>query len=379
MKSRTSISSILGNVLLVFASVLGSLLIAEFGIRLLAPQDLDPHPRGLYSADSELGWTLTPGFSGEDSSPEFEVSLRINSIGIRDKELGPKLPNQQRILILGDSFTYGTGVEWRDAYPHRVQDELRAMGRPGVTVVNGGVPGYGTNRQVVHFDRLVDQVQPDIVLVGFFSGNDLFDNLNLNDAEVIDGYLITKVLGSRAQLTQSLGIPVEFKIWIRTRSHLYGVLMNAWSAMLAKTETTFDENALEVYREDPTDRVASAVETTREILGRFAEECRARGVKLGLVLIPNGWLSPSLDGRPGYRLERPTELIYQVAIDLDIPVIDLSAQLGTIASSGLYFPADGHWTPEGHTVAGRAIATALLDGELVSLLTESPRNPQAGD
>jgi hypothetical protein len=98
---------------------------------------------------------------------------RLNADGLRDVDYGPKLPGAYRILLIGDSFTFGSGVEddaaiW-PAHLERRLAELRPL--PEVSayeVLNGGIAGSLTDKWVALYRQQRELFRPDFVLVVFF-------------------------------------------------------------------------------------------------------------------------------------------------------------------------------------------------------------------
>ncbi|MCC8166290.1 MAG: GDSL-type esterase/lipase family protein [Planctomycetes bacterium] len=77
-----------------------------------------------------------------------------------------------KILCLGDSLTFGTGVARKDSWTFLAQERL------GVRLVNRGIPGDTTGGMLARFLPEVEKVKPAVVsLMGgfndiFFGGND---------------------------------------------------------------------------------------------------------------------------------------------------------------------------------------------------------------
>jgi lysophospholipase L1-like esterase len=75
-----------------------------------------------------------------------------------------KDPNKFRIMIVGDSFTYGFGVDQKYIYPQLLADRLSK--NYAVEVINLGVPGYQSHDILKIIDRFYDKVKPDLVIYG---------------------------------------------------------------------------------------------------------------------------------------------------------------------------------------------------------------------
>src|SRR5689334_4093610 len=129
---------------------------------------------GLFLPDATLGQRLAPHYDGWFAG----VPVRTNNLGFRDPRdySLAKPPNTFRIVVLGDSVTFGHGSIWDHTYPYLVEQKLKAW-RPDIDwqVWNVAVPGYNTSQELDHLNEIGPSYRPDLVVVGFFE-NDLIDN-----------------------------------------------------------------------------------------------------------------------------------------------------------------------------------------------------------
>jgi hypothetical protein len=133
-----------GKWLLGLGAFVVSVALGEGLLSLIYPQVYRRPPK-IWQFDAELGWAHVPGGRGRLVTPEFSVEIAINSAGLRDSEFAQaKEPGVRRILLFGDSFAEGWGVESADALSSRLQSCLR-QGGERVEVLNFGVAGYGTD------------------------------------------------------------------------------------------------------------------------------------------------------------------------------------------------------------------------------------------
>ena len=114
--------------------------------------------------DSTLGYTLKPGvctFSGREFSNEY----RINSLGVRDEE---KALNHPAVIVTGDSFAMGWGVNQWETYAKRLEQ------KSGLTVLNAAISSYGTVREM----QILRKVPTDKLrwLIIQYCGNDYEEN-----------------------------------------------------------------------------------------------------------------------------------------------------------------------------------------------------------
>ena len=113
--------------------------------------------------DPVRGWTLKPGV--RDLTP-FQPGkfLNSNSKGVRGQTEHDysRTPGKQRILVFGDSFTFGTEVSDDETYSHYLESDL-----PNTEVLNFGIQGYGHDQMLLYLQREGVKYHPDVVIVGF--------------------------------------------------------------------------------------------------------------------------------------------------------------------------------------------------------------------
>lgn len=112
--------------------------------------------------DPTKGWTLRPGL--QHVTLGGEKFLNSNSKGLRGKvEYSyEKPPDKTRILIFGDSLTFGEGVSDTETYSYYLQEML-----PSAEVLNFGVHGYGHDQMLIYLKEEAAKYSPDIVILGF--------------------------------------------------------------------------------------------------------------------------------------------------------------------------------------------------------------------
>ena len=130
--------------------------------RLIAPLREGLTPRLI--AHERIGWVPNP------VPDEFHGLYFTNDDGIRcgpDRvRFAPQpAPGVMRIILLGDSFTYGDEVPYEQTWGARLEDELLARGRRA-EVINLGVSGYGMDQSILRFREHGMGLNPALVILG---------------------------------------------------------------------------------------------------------------------------------------------------------------------------------------------------------------------
>ncbi len=115
---------------------------------------------GVY--DPTKGWALKPNI--HNMAVFNNKVFNSNAKGIRGtvEYSYAKNPDKTRILILGDSFTFGEEVSDNETYPFYLQQMI-----PSTEVINLGIPGYGHDQMLIYLKEEGIKYHPDIVILGF--------------------------------------------------------------------------------------------------------------------------------------------------------------------------------------------------------------------
>jgi hypothetical protein len=197
--SSPRFSRVLANVGLLAGSVLVFLIVCEVAARLLLPapqtvkvqekQETYEAPGGFERLDTKAeksidsvvlfggphGVRLRPNTRGEIHNHVLsgrDIVIEVNSLGVRYPELGPKSPGEFRVLVLGDSITFGDFVLESETWTRQMEALTEGRRKP-IRFINAGLPGAGTAEELALFREIGERVKPDLVLVGMY----------LNDAQ----------------------------------------------------------------------------------------------------------------------------------------------------------------------------------------------------
>ena len=164
------------------------LLVIEFVLRRYFPFHLATIGHRESENAARYGWGFSPGESIQIWDPDTGETYvdSANSHGWRDKERSyENTKGAYRILVLGDSITFGAIVPEEKVYPHLLEEKLNKAGY-NAEVINISYGGWGTDQEL---EALINEglsYKPNLVIVEFCT-NDLTDNTYYHDAVASEG------------------------------------------------------------------------------------------------------------------------------------------------------------------------------------------------
>ena len=167
--------------LLLLLSLLLFLGITEVGVRILLPDVMGAN--NCYMFHKDRYWTLRPGasskeyFRSHEGKIDLVVTIDVSAQGLRDRDYGIKKEDEYRILMLGDSFVYGKGVEGHDTIPKQLERVCAKNQTDNISVINGGIEGYGPFQERHLLHEIGFPLKPDMVVMSIFVGNDIEDTM----------------------------------------------------------------------------------------------------------------------------------------------------------------------------------------------------------
>jgi hypothetical protein len=383
--------------LLLSLGVLAGLLLAEVVLRLLGIS----YPC-FYRHDLSCGSMLRAGVTGYWLK-EGGGYVSINSDGLRDREHAIVKPrNTLRIAVLGDSFTEAFQVDRENAFWAVMERELgrcKKLTGKNVEALNFGQSGFGTAMELLALRHRVWKYSPDIVLLAFFTGNDISDNSRMLKKADHHPYFVyqgeTLVLDNKG-VTEAYdwyaGWWNDIRIWIFNRSRALQLLDKGSTALAewfkrtptdaadAKDDLLEPGLAEAIYR-PPSDAVwKEAWRVTECLLLVMRDEVREGGAEFRVIILGNSVVvhpDPSIRKKFERRLDvedlfYPDRRIKRFCEREGIPVLALTPYFQEYATRNKTFlhgfgPAmgRGHWNERGHRVAGELIAQFLCNEKVL--------------
>ena len=298
----------IGLLLLTLTIVIGG---AEAGLRMTGIEKGRVAPPPLYrrNTDPDISYELKPTMREQ----AFRSTVTTNALGFRSPEPDPEKPI---VAVLGDSITFGYGVEDEETLPSRLQMHL-----PNYSVLNAGVPGYTIVQERATWEKKLKALDPEILMLVFYWNDmsefvpaDLSADGNLHPR----GQVPTKPVC--APIRDGIMGLIPGKCWLDTHSAVYRVLKKL---VLQKTMQRDLAEQRKAYAEDPSYEYLtdSGFQTYATEFRRLAAAVPADLKKI-FVIWPDKSLHVTL--RPRLR---------QLAGDAGFTVIDLYDTFGNEAET----------------------------------------------
>ena len=348
----------------VLGGFLVAFLLAEVAVRLISPQEVGPVR---FACNPELGEIPVPGQQGERKIPGvYSFRYSNNSLGWRGRrEYREAKQTDYRVLFLGDSFTYGTGVNDDQTFAARVEKDLRA-GRMSVEVLNAGAPGKGTDYALKCFQTLGRKFHPDLTVLGFFA-NDFQDNARGEYYNVgRRGDLRVKPPDCRRGTIKAVLDCLPAYNWLLSRSQAANLIKQAGVKVLINRARKTDPDASRGLVVSYT-RSARGYDTatnralTRIYLEQLNAAVKQAGGALMMFYIP---ISQEVRQYRQTRTTSPDErAIQRIAAQNGLMLWSLTPLLAHSGQSidRLYY-SEGHWTAAAHAIAARYLSRLIQSG-----------------
>jgi lysophospholipase L1-like esterase len=277
-----------------------------------------------------------------------------------DEPIGPKAPNERRIVILGDSLVLSVQVDLRQTFGRLLEARLNSGG--GATryrVINAGVQGYGPVEELLFFRHYARGFQPDLVIATLFVGNDA--------EEAVAS--APKLLGTARPLADALSNSMMTRLRRLVRRSM--VLQVVRLRIVSVTDRLSNwisppEPPLQSYAERPAARIAEGLRISRECVEKIAAEAAAGGARTMVMLMPArfqvddtdyGHLKKAVAGAGGKLIrDAATDRFDRELAAVPIPRFDaLPALRAALPGPDVFFQKTVHLTPRGHDVVARAL------------------------
>ncbi len=335
-----------GRILAIVIGFVALIVCSELLLRIVMP-----HWREYYS-----GWFITSasvpghgsvalgraGFQGHfaQNNGDFRVHIAINAFGLRNND--PVAAAQGRIWVVGDSMTFGWGVEQPEMYSTVAAD---ISGLPTYNIASPGTNVCGYQALLARMPR---DMRPRAVVIGLVLENDIADYDCAANARSRE----EAVTAETRLIEWSL---VDFKYFLTGKSALYNffavslkridLINRSLIAIGLAAQPHISPHAMPP---DILDR--QTVKTAMEL--KTLRDQLPPGTPYAVLVMPTRF-----EIRDNDSAHRSLRLKMIAALSArGIETIDLFAGFAAAGFAPTHFRHDGHWSPEGHRIAGAALA-----------------------
>jgi len=276
---------------------------------------------------------------GGSTGGEFSFEHAHNSMGFRDREFPlEKSSGVFRILVIGDSFTYGIGAAFKDTYPKKLEMLLNQNSETKVEVINAGMPRYFPEAERLLLEHYGLRFNPDLIVVNF-SPNDLEETaLGIEAVKPHPryGFLMTK----EARMLGDTGVFL-FRHWHTFRIlWIHGVSDKLWFNPHTNAGSGRQASATE-----------AAWERVKEEYSKMLSLARSSGARIAFLYIPAK--GPPWNEDDARRLKEWCD-VNGVQLINALPPIRKASELETV-----YWEKDMHCNARGYEIIARALYKAI--------------------
>ncbi|HEY7165487.1 MAG TPA: hypothetical protein VIB79_13055 [Candidatus Binatia bacterium] len=301
-----------------------------------------------FTADSELGFKVPPNTDFVVKHPDYTIRIKTH-LNLKDAGFrGGILGGPAWGVAVGDSFTFGMGVEHEETWSGLLAKYFQR------DILNLGIPAQAPPQYTRVLKRYGLPMKPRIVFYGvYFNDLEPASNVSLESGEAVPfvrylrdySYAFNLIRQSRLMSAAPLAL-----------AHTDNAEMSVDAAglrrMLEDQNTHFDERWTGVARQ-----IDDAVTASQNA-----------GAQIVVLYLPSRWevywdsLKASNQFSDSMDVSQLRKALAQHCETHQLACLDLVSPLKTAANKGrhVYLPIDGHWTREGNQIVAEAIQSYLV-------------------
>jgi hypothetical protein len=274
----------------------------------------------MYQAHEDDGYALRPSatmtYRYPDRGPIRTLTVRSNAAGFRDSWELDEQDERRRVIVAGDSFVFGEGVEENERMTGVLEENFGA----GWRVDNFGIPGWGPDLMLRALETAGRGIPAKALLLCLYT----HDFRRVHPLYAGIGFPLRRYVLRDGELAE-VPYPAPSlwqKFWL------------LWA--VSPLRRSFLDGMWDVHT---------------AILDRFAARAEAGKIRLGLVFLP---------GKRDTEEDRERrEWLRSYATARKLAYLDLTDRLHARPRGETFIHGNPHWNPDGHRLAGEALAEFL--------------------
>jgi len=360
-------SSCLKKIIILIITVFVLFIITEVSLRLINPI----YSSGFYLYDKDLGFMKNPQIQG-------------NKFGLNDIDYPFEHESDVfRIVVLGDSFNWAGG--YKDNYITLLEKKLNQHIFSNITsieVINCGYECTTTDQQFALLKKYCLGYHPDLVILGFFAGNDFVDanryikrigfmgdfididirkNINIFGYDIFSRSFVLKIIKRKL-------ISLEHTLVTRKEEPLS--FSKERFLELEFNKFLFNEENINFYDDN--------IQLIFESIGEMNNLLIERNIKFVIAMYPDEFQVNkellktieeivSKDNTRIFNYKKQQDILQKFADNNNISTIDLlpDFRLASTENNSLYIPRNTHWNNNGNALAAEILSSKLIDLKVI--------------
>ncbi|MCG3165222.1 MAG: hypothetical protein POELPBGB_00984 [Bacteroidia bacterium] len=353
---------------------------------------------GNYFAKNTKELIYPPCTKARHQSSEFDITVKINSLGVRDYEYAITKKKKHRVAVIGDSFTFGWGVNLEECWVKILEKELNVNGL-NVEILNLGKGGASPVDYVQTAEKVIPVLKPDFVVVCALQANDLHQLIHAYDSlpkpeieQPKKSYISEKssILMNRLipnfmkrLSVQNISISEQWKRdapallesfpgeqrlrfdWLdeKVKSDFKSGLLNPWLIHQAVYYPDYFSQPLDTADLD----VVIGISAMADCFAKIKQICSANNAELMIISVPNLPYSSKdeMASLKKYGFTIPDSIFGKLLADETIKLAAAESEIEFYSvaenfriskkENNLYFPFDGHFSKEGNKLFAASV------------------------
>ncbi len=365
MQKTKKIRGIFLNIIILIIVVIVVIAALEIFTRLFLPQDLN-----YLQFDSNLRYRGVNNIETTFKTKEFNNTIKLNDKGLRDYNHDYE-SNKYRILFLGDSMTFGYGVEAEETYP-KVLEKILNEKNNSYETINAGITAYNTAQELTYLETEGLKYKPNLVILGFML-NDVSGNYFEGESfEVENNKLVKKYP------VYNFSFLSKIKNYLSTHSHFARVIrknLGLWSKM-DENKTVWNDRVIKTIAGINWNEMNASWNKTFLLINKMKEDLDKENIKLLVVVLPtkeqidDKQLKEMVDeyklNESEIKIDNSQKIIGDYLKKNKIIFLDLFKDFKNAdKNNDFYYDYDGHFNKNGHEFAAQIVYKRLKEIKII--------------